>query len=163
MKLFYVLIALIFSLGINAQAQQKVNKRKPMKRMDENAAGLKYGMAGCGLGSIVFGEKGGFLQVFAGVTNLTGLQTFGISTGTSNCGEASKQAKASEFIEVNKVAIETDLSRGKGETLSALSEVLDCRNPATFETNIKNKYSSQYPNGGATTAQLEATAYQACE
>ena len=45
----------------------------------------KYGTAGCGLGSLVFGNQKGIVQIFAATTNgLFGSQTFGITTGTSN-------------------------------------------------------------------------------
>lgn len=168
MKLLSALVALTFVMGFSAHAQQKqpvVRKRPPMKAAaghSANGGAETYGMAGCGLGSIVFADKPGFIQIFAVTINATGVQTFGISTGTSNCGEVSKQAQATQFIEVNKVAIETDLSRGQGETLAALSEVLDCKNSG-FESDMKNTYNKSFPHGGASTAQLEATAYQACE
>ena len=46
-----------------------------------------YGSAGCGLGAIVFGSKPGMIQVLAATTNATFYsQTFGITTGTSECG-----------------------------------------------------------------------------
>src|SRR5690348_11977029 len=46
-----------------------------------------YGMAGCGLGSLVFGPNDApVAQVLAATTNGTfASQTFGISSGTSNC------------------------------------------------------------------------------
>ena len=47
----------------------------------------QYGMAGCGLGSVVISDDG-FLQVFAATTNGTSYsQSFGITSGTSNCVE----------------------------------------------------------------------------
>ena len=49
-----------------------------------------YGDAGCGFGSMIFGNQAGFMQVFAATTNGTsGSQTFGITTGTLNCGGGS--------------------------------------------------------------------------
>ncbi|MEN0057326.1 MAG: DUF3015 family protein, partial [Bdellovibrio sp.] len=55
------------------------------------ASGIKgdgtYGTAGCGLGSLVFGNEKGPVQIVAATLNGTGVQTFGITTGTSNCGE----------------------------------------------------------------------------
>src|SRR5437868_47659 len=46
-----------------------------------------YGMAGCGLGSLLFGPVNEpFAQVLAATTNATfATQTFGITSGTSNC------------------------------------------------------------------------------
>lgn len=40
--------------------------------------------AGCGLGSMIIQENTKVMQVLAATTNGTGVQTFGISTGTSN-------------------------------------------------------------------------------
>src|SRR5512145_696073 len=56
-----------------------------------SAQGLKgtgtYGAAGCGLGSMVFGNQPGFFQLLAGTTNhiIFFNQFFGITFGTSNC------------------------------------------------------------------------------
>src|SRR3569832_2714255 len=48
--------------------------------------GRAYGSAGCGLGSIVFGSQPGFIQILAATTNGTfASQTFGITSGTSDC------------------------------------------------------------------------------
>ena len=50
---------------------------------DRAEAQRKYGIAGCGLGSVLFGTSGG---VFAYTTNSSsGNQVFGITSGTSNC------------------------------------------------------------------------------
>jgi len=55
-----------------------------------------YGMAGCGLGSIAFGnDQTMFKQVLAATTNGTfGTQTFGITSGTSNCVSGGDQGRA---------------------------------------------------------------------
>ena len=58
---------------------------------DVTVSGTKstYGTAGCGLGSMIFGDQKGAIQILAATTNsIFGTQTFGITTGTSNCGEA---------------------------------------------------------------------------
>ena len=52
-----------------------------------HAMAAAYGTAGCGLGSIAIGPKPGMMQVVAATLNMTGVQTFGITTGTSNCKE----------------------------------------------------------------------------
>lgn len=102
-----------------------------MMMVGSSAFAKAYGDAGCGLGSIVFGDDKGFTQVFAATLNGTsGNQTFGITTGTSNCqdGGAMKGAKAvPAFIEVNKLALAKDASRGEGETLAGLASLLGCK------------------------------------
>lgn len=100
-----------------------------------------YGAAGCGLGSIVLGDQKGFMQVFASTTNGTsGSQTFGITSGTSNCGGGGKTA--TQFIEVNKTSLKNDIAKGNGETLSALSEIYGCQNSANFGQTLKSNYKS---------------------
>ncbi len=85
-----------------------------------------YGVAGCGLGSMVFGAQPGMIQVLAATTNGTsGTQTFGISSGTSNCDvpgtRNGKQASAVPYIEANQMALSNDISRGEGATLNQLT------------------------------------------
>ena len=56
-----------------------------------------YGAAGCGLGAIVFGSKPGMIQVLAATTNATFYsQTFGITTGTSECGGGAVKVQAEQ-------------------------------------------------------------------
>ncbi|HYG66757.1 MAG TPA: DUF3015 family protein, partial [Anaeromyxobacteraceae bacterium] len=59
----------------------------------------RYGAAGCGLGSMAFGNTPGAVQILASTTNgLFGTQTFGITTGTSNCGEGIINARTRDFV-----------------------------------------------------------------
>ena len=88
----------------------------------------KYGMAGCGLGSIVMGPKGG--QISAATTNATFYsQIFGITSGTSNCIPAKKQAAMIEqqkFMMANLSTLERETAQGDGETVRALSQTFGC-------------------------------------
>jgi hypothetical protein len=154
MKLL-VILSMAFSLNALAAGGGK-------KSLHDQATGQEYGMAGCGLGSIVFGDKPGIVQIFAATTNgVSGNQTFGISSGTLNCGESGKSAKLSQFVEVNKVAIENDLARGNGETVTALSKVLECTN-SNFSSDMKKNYTNSFPQGGASANQISAVAIQSC-
>ena len=92
------------------------------------ASAAGYGAAGCGLGSIVFGDEPGFVQVFAATTNGTmGSQTFGITTGTSNCeGAMSASADQQAFVEINFASLSRDAAAGQGEFLSAYATILGC-------------------------------------
>ncbi len=100
-----------------------------------------YGEAGCGLGSIVMGKDGN--QVLGATTNGTsGTQTFGISSGTSNCIDdgAMKSAMAvPAFIEVNKIALAKDAARGEGETLAGLAQLMGC-NSKNLGSTLKSNY-----------------------
>ena len=87
-----------------------------------------YGAAGCGLGSMVFGNEQGPVQVLAATTNGTfGSQTFGITTGTSNCAKAAKFAGAerlNEFVVANMDNLAKDIAMGHGESLDTLAELI---------------------------------------
>ncbi len=88
-----------------------------------------YGTAGCGLGSMAFGNQPGGVQILAATTNgLFGTQTFGISTGTSNCGKSAFALEGTKiFIEGNREALAKDAARGQGETIVALRHVAGCQ------------------------------------
>lgn len=154
MKLLSAIIALGLIAGVNtAQAQRKTLA----------SGGQGYGVAGCGLGSIVFGQEQGFVQVVAATLNGTGVQTIGITLGTSNCEQANKIVKANEYIEVNQVALENEMARGEGQSLTTLSQVLGCANGSSFSTGMTNNYQSQFPAGGASSQELFHIAAKNCE
>jgi hypothetical protein len=87
-----------------------------------------YGDAGCGLGSMIFGAQPGLVQVFAATTNGTfANQTFGITTGTLNCGQSGGPGMAARnFVETNREAFAKDAARGSGETIATLSSIAGC-------------------------------------
>lgn len=88
----------------------------------------QYGMAGCGLGSVVIGKRGA--QIFAATTNGTASnQLFGISFGTLNCVDGPTNEVAmnmDKFIVANRSALAADIAKGDGETISALTQVIGC-------------------------------------
>ncbi len=103
------------------------------------------GSAGCGLGNMLLGSDPGFIQVPAATTNGTsGNQTFGITTGTSNCGSGAMNAQLNNYVESNKIALAKEAARGQGETLAGLSQIVGCKNG--FETQIKSHYSQIFSN-----------------
>lgn len=108
-----------------------------------------YGTAGCGLGSIVFGNDKGIVQIFAATTNGTfGTQTFGITTGTSNCEETGGgTASAKAFIQTNREAMAKDIARGQGETISTLSSLAGCGNEAAVGTALQSNFEGIFPAG----------------
>lgn len=106
-----------------------------------------YGDAGCGLGSMAFGNEPGMIQVLAATTNgCFGTQTFGITTGTSNCG-ASKGAKGAKvFIEANREALAKDISRGNGETIATLTHITGCSDARAVGSTLQRNFTSIYPS-----------------
>mgnify|MGYP001612588505 CR=1 FL=1 len=107
-----------------------------------------YGMAGCGLGSMVMGRRGP--QTSAGTTNGTSYnQTFGISSGTSNCidGPAEQVAhQMDRFILVNNAAVAQDISRGNGETVRHLSAMMGCVDGSQLGSALQQNFGEIYPN-----------------
>jgi hypothetical protein len=100
-----------------------------------------YGMAGCGLGSLLFGnDNTTLMQILAATTNGTfGSQTFGITSGTSNCtagGVVKAEREQAAFAEVNFQDLKRNMASGGGEYLSSFATLLGCEDsakPALFK------------------------------
>lgn len=112
-----------------------------------------YGRAGCGLGSMLFKPSGN--QSSAWTSNSSsGNQTFGITSGTSNCVPTNRTIKAvaqEQFITTNLAMLAKDMARGEGETLVAFTNVLGCPNqdfPAVA-AQLKGSYSEIFAAPGA--------------
>jgi hypothetical protein len=117
-----------------------------MKGSTEGGA-AKYGTAGCGLGSLIFSPGSGFTQIFAATTNGSSAnQTFGITSGTSNCDTGPGGATAKNYVRANRVALAKDISRGKGATLSALSEVAGCSDSKAVGLKLRKNFKRIFPN-----------------
>ncbi|MCB1190741.1 MAG: DUF3015 family protein [Leptospiraceae bacterium] len=109
----------------------------------------EYGMAGCGFGSIILGGQNNFLQVFAVTSNASsGSQTFGITSGTSNCTEDGivQNNKAQEaFVHLNYHSLEQEMATGKGEKLDTLANLFGCSKGKTeFASMTKKSYKSLF-------------------
>jgi len=115
-----------------------------------------YGTAGCGLGSIIFGDKEGFIQVIAATFNGTaGNQTFAISSGTSNCEEQSKGTDSAKvYIEGNKEALAKEIAQGQGEAIAGLSEVAGCSDASAVGSSLQANYATIFPSADASGEQV---------
>ncbi|HWA78436.1 MAG TPA: DUF3015 family protein [Polyangiaceae bacterium] len=166
-KLISVLGVGLLLVSVNARAEDEA--AKPEEKAAEPAAaaeaapapakssgGGKYGPAGCGLGSIIFSPDSGFTQIFAATTNgSSGNQTFGITSGTSNCdggGGGSQSAKA--FVQTNRAALAKDIARGRGETISALSTLAACQNSSVVGSRLQKKFRTIFSSAKATDEQV---------
>lgn len=105
------------------------------------------GPAGCGLGNIVMGGKDS--QVLVATLNATGTQTFGITSGTSNCVDSSGTAKLEAFVEGNRVALETEAARGQGETVESLAQILRCPSSEKVGAALKASHSEVFSGSNA--------------
>ncbi len=112
------------------------------------AVAAPYGTAGCGLGSLVFGNQKGIVQIFAATTNGTfASQTFGITTGTSNCADTGGGAASiKSFTETNREALAKDISRGQGETVANLSVLAGCSDASQVGVTLQKNFGSIFPS-----------------
>lgn len=119
-----------------------------------------YGAAGCGLGSEVMGSKPGASQVFAATTNGTsGSQTFGITSGTSNCGDHGlvKTSKEREvFAKENYTSLVKEMAQGKGENLYTLASLYQCSAASyqEFGSMVQAKFDNLVVSDQTTSAEL---------
>jgi opacity protein-like surface antigen len=112
---------------------------------------------GCGLGSIIFkGQDGLMSQTCAATFNgIYGNQTFGITTGTSNCQKATSltsNEKLDKFVSDNMDNLAVDISKGSGEYLSTLAVLLDTpvpERPALYQ-RLQTSFSQIYTSESVT-------------
>jgi DUF3015 family protein len=116
-----------------------------------------YGMAGCGLGSLLFKtDNSKSMQVLASTTNnILVPQTFAISSGTSNCvegGVLKSEREQAAFAEVNFLELKRNMAMGGGEYLSSFSTLLGCTEASktTLFKMTQDKYEAILPSASTT-------------
>ncbi|MBC7465249.1 MAG: DUF3015 family protein [Bdellovibrio sp.] len=114
-------------------------------RAGNNKFARNYGLAGCGLGSVIIDKRGA--QIFASTTNGTfSNQMTGISAGSLNCIDSASSEVAGrmdQFILVNKDQLQGDIAKGSGETIEVLADVMGCQgNKAAVGAALKNNYNT---------------------
>ena len=116
-------------------------------------AGAPYGMAGCGLGSLVISPGGG--QISAATTNGTFFsQGFGITLGTSNCLEpgewAALEAQRNFFVD-NMSTLSKEIAQGDGDALQAFATTMGCPKSVypTFANRLQKSYGKIFAAPGA--------------
>jgi hypothetical protein len=139
---------------------------KPQEPSGSSASGApstaKYGNAGCGLGSLLFSPGNGFSQVWAATTNgSSGTQTFGISSGSSNCDGAGYQpGSTAAFIQSNRSALAKDIARGRGPTVSGLSELAGCHDARAVGRTLRRNFKSIFSGPEAADEQVSDSMIQ---
>jgi len=121
-----ILFACMFTLGASVQAAT----------VRENC--------GCGFGRMALGDETGLLSHLAAtfLNGISGNQTFGISSGTLECDQATQLVSVREvevFVADNMDHIATDAAVGEGAYLSALADLLQVQDDARndFYTNMQ--------------------------
>jgi hypothetical protein len=107
-------------------------------------AGQAKDNCGCGLGTMLWknnADNSSLFQAFQATTNGTsGNQTFGISSGTSECKQPSKFAsndRLNEFVVANMDNLAKDIAMGRGETLDAFADLMQVPVEKRAEFNQK--------------------------
>jgi hypothetical protein len=140
MRASFVAAVAVALLATSAAAQSK-----------ETKAAIKgtgvYGDAGCGLGSMAFGNQPGAVQVLASTTNgFLGTQTFGITTGTSNCAPGLFAAGTRSFVDANREMVAKDISRGQGESIGALTQINACGDSTAVGAALQRNFAAIFPS-----------------
>jgi len=116
-----------------------------------------YGTAGCGLGSLAFGNTPGAVQILAATTNgLFGSQTFGITSGTSNCGAGAFASGTKNFVEANREVLAKDISRGEGEAIGALAVINSCVDSRAVGAALQKNFTTIFPTENASSDEVTA-------
>jgi hypothetical protein len=150
------LLAVPFSTSaLSAPVKQKMkvasSDAKPMKKQSYKEA--PYGMAGCGLWSLVIKDKGQVPQIAKSVLELYSInsQTSAITSGTSNCVEGKSEVAKIEkkvYISSNLNSLSKEAAQGTGFHILALADVFGCPGDefAQFsQQNFSKLYHSESP------------------
>ena len=119
-----------------------------------------YGDAGCGLGSLIFGNTPGPVQIFAATTNVLAYnQAFGITSGTSNCdakGFDNAKLEQERFVSNNFSGLAKEMAAGKGEQLATLAGLLGCptEKQVQFDTVAQQNYATILATDATTPADM---------
>lgn len=124
-----------------------------------SASAQAYGDAGCGLGSMIFGDQPGVVQILAATTNGTfGNQTFGITTGTSNCGGLSGDvASVENYIVTNRHAVATDAARGGGDAIESLTVLAGCVDAGLVGSTLQSHFEFIFPDAGVSDSSVSTS------
>lgn len=105
---------------------------------------------GCGLGAqVIKNPNSAVMYALQATTNGTsGNQTFGITSGTLGCKKVKfvMNERAQEFVASNMDSLAKDISRGQGESLTTLAELLNVKDKAAFFAALQSNYNSIYAN-----------------
>ncbi|WGL60040.1 DUF3015 family protein [Pigmentibacter sp. JX0631] len=114
------------------------------------------GIAGCGLGSVIFTDNVKSSQILAGTTNATfGNQTFGITSGTSNCGSGVAKSmtylQQVDYVTANLSTLQKEAAQGNGSSLHGLAAVSGCpaSSFADFGSYTQANYSTIFSTSNA--------------
>ena len=125
-------------------------------------AGQAASNTGCGLGTILWENKAdnsSLFQAFQATTNGFGTQTFGITSGTSNCQKPSKfvqNEKLNHFVLYNMDNLAKDIAMGNGESLNTFAEMLGVTpgQNAAFNAKLQANFSKIFTSENVVMAEV---------
>jgi len=114
---------------------------------------------GCGLGSVVIKDPNSTVLYSSAATSngTSGNQTFGITSGTSNCDQPKSfvsNDKLNQFVNENMDELAMDISAGEGEILSTVAKLMNVENSEVFAAKLQANFSEIYSNDNVTSAQV---------
>jgi hypothetical protein len=116
---------------------------------------------GCGLGSMIFSGKSGLISQTLAITtnNIFGSQTFGITTGTSNCSRFSgivSNDQINKYVADNMDNLAKDIAKGNGEYLNTFAILLQVTEleRAGFNARLQSNFSKIFTSDSVTHTQV---------
>ncbi len=118
-------------------------------------SGMAHQNVGCGLGTMLFqnnADQSSLLQAFQATTNGTfGTQTFGVTSGTSECKQPTKfvsNERLNEFVVANMDNLAKDIAMGRGETLDAFADLMQVpiEKRPEFYQNLQASFAKIFPS-----------------
>ncbi|HZX36708.1 MAG TPA: DUF3015 family protein [Thermodesulfobacteriota bacterium] len=135
-KIVMAFAILAFVAGVNVQTSRATTKAQMN--------------TGCGLGATLITEADSLVAQLA-ITFLNGLSgngTFGITSGTSDCKQATKVVSNDllKFVADNMDTLSKDMASGEGETLLSLAELMNVSKEARpeFYAALQANFSSVF-------------------
>lgn len=111
---------------------------------------------GCGAGKVLWADfknqKNILPQAFMATTNLTGMNTFAISSGTSGCtndGQVWAEHKVTTFASITFDNLAQEMAQGEGEHLESLAMLMGvpAEHQAEFLSMAQDQYTSLIQDG----------------
>ena len=81
-------------------------------------------------------------------------QTFGITTGTSNCQPGLMASGTKSFVDANREALAKDAARGEGEAIGAIAVINECRDLRAVGAAMQREFQTIFPSEQATNEQV---------
>ena len=108
---------------------------------------------GCGLGAMIIKDNSSavMLALQATTNGTSANQTFGITSGTLGCKKAQlvMNERAEQFVASNMDQLASEISKGHGESVDTLAELLNVQDKAAFASALQANYNNIYASQNA--------------